>query len=111
MSSDFEFQRNMRNAAEQVMKHIYDTDYFQKWKQDQNKRGRPKKIRYPSVAEIKDLIIEDIIQVYGLDQGFYLKDINRTLCERCASNLSCMMPGKNMISYCSTYKREHKVKA
>jgi hypothetical protein len=104
---DKEFQKYMKNAAEQMLIHIFDTEYYKMWMnkyREDNRRGRPKKKQYPTVNEIKDLIIEDCISTYGLKSGFYLKKINRDICDYCNKKQTCKNPSRGLYAYCSEFE-------
>jgi hypothetical protein len=106
---DVDFQRNMKNAAEQMLVHIYQTDYWKKWQSkgtETTKKGRPKKRAYPSVSEIKELIIEDCIETYDLKKGFWLPDINRSICDYCKEKGKCNEPNQRILVMCSKFSAE-----
>jgi hypothetical protein len=101
-----DFQRNMKNAAEQMLVHIYQTDYATKWQKkgtETTKKGRPKKIAYPGIQDIKDLIIEDCIATYDLKKGFWLSDIERCICDYCEKKGKCNEPNQRILVMCAKF--------
>jgi hypothetical protein len=106
MKADDDFQRNMKNAAEQMLVHIHQTDYAAKWQKkgtETTKKGRPKKREYPSIQEIKDLIIEDCIETYDLKKGFWLTDIDRCICDYCEKKGRCNEPNQRILVMCAKF--------